>query len=61
LKTSAVENTRKLFPRAPLDQVIVENLLPEILVEGQLTGALVHQVEEDAVQGQDKLQAEILD
>ena len=58
MRTSAVENARKLFPATPLDQVIIEDLLPEVFVEGQLSRALVHQVEEDSVQGEDELQRE---
>ena len=53
--SSAIENTWELFPATSLDQVISEDLLPEVLVEGQLSRALVHQVEEDPVQGQDEL------
>ena len=58
MQTSTVENARKLFPATPLDQVIMEDLLPEVFVEGQLSRALVHQVEEDSVQGEDELQRE---
>ena len=58
MRTSTVENARKLFPATPLDQVIMEDLLPEVFVEGQLSRALVDQVEEDSVQGEDELQRE---
>ena len=58
LRTSTVENARKLLPATPLDQVIMEDLLPQVFVESQLSRALVHQVEEDSVQGEDELQRE---
>ena len=54
--SSAVQDALVLFSGTALHQVILEDLLPQFLVERQLLRSRVDQVEEDAIESHDQLQ-----
>ena len=53
---ASIQNTFEFFSRASSDEMIFEDLLPDLFVESQLTCLLVYKVEKHAVQCEDKLE-----
>ena len=52
---SAVENALELISSAFLNEVIVEDFVAEIFVEGQLLSSGIDQIKKCTVDGHDKL------